>query len=195
MIDIIPIPKSGDLGYTTKYRGISLTSISAKITNKKILNRIQPQLNPHLRPNQNGFRPGRSKTSHILGLRRIIEGVKRNDFKAIINFVDFNKAFDSIHRVRTMKIFSAYGIPVVIVKANSVLYDDTKATLLAPDDETDLFAILAGVLQGHTLAPYLFTIVVIDYVMRQAVANKSEELGFRLHIRRSRRTPSKIITA
>ena len=154
LIDIITIPKSGDLGYTTNYRGISLTSIAAKITNKMMLNRIQPQLDPHLRPNQNGFRPGRTTTSHILALRRIIEEVKRNNLKAIITFVDFKKAFDSIHRGKMMKILRAYGIPEVLVNAISVLYEDTKAKVLTPDGETDLFTILAGVLQGDTLAPY-----------------------------------------
>ena len=41
-----------------------------------ILNRIQPYIDPILRPNQKGFRSGRSTTSHILHLRRLFEGVK-----------------------------------------------------------------------------------------------------------------------
>ena len=53
----------------TDYRGIMLTTIAAKMTNKMILNRIQPEIDKHLRPNQNGFRPGRSTTVHILALR------------------------------------------------------------------------------------------------------------------------------
>ena len=73
VINIIPLPKSGDLGFTTNYRGISLTSIASKVMNKMLLNRIQPHLDPHLRPNQNGFRPKRSTTAHILALRIIIE--------------------------------------------------------------------------------------------------------------------------
>ena len=79
VIDIIPIPKSGDLGHTTNYRAISLTSIACKIKKKMTLKRIQPHLDPLLPANQNVFRPGRSTTSHILGTRRIIEGVERNN--------------------------------------------------------------------------------------------------------------------
>ena len=74
-IDMIPLPKTGDLSDTGNYRGISLSSIVARFVNKMILNRIQPKLDQHLRPNQNGFRPGRSTTAHILELRRLIEGV------------------------------------------------------------------------------------------------------------------------
>ena len=47
------------------------------------------------------------------------------------------------------------------------------AKVLTPDGETELFEILAGVLQGDTLAPYLFAIV-IDYCMRQAIGDDAE---------------------
>ena len=56
---------------------ISLSSQVAKIVNKMILNRILPKIDSHLRPNQNGFGPGKSTTSHILSLRRLIEEVKK----------------------------------------------------------------------------------------------------------------------
>lgn len=39
-----------------------------------------------------------------------------------------------------------------------------------------LFEILAGVLQGDTLAPYLF-IIVLDYVMRMAVRGDKDLLS------------------
>ena len=54
------------------------------------------------------------------------------------------------------------------------------------DGETDYFEILAGGLQGDTLAPYLFAIV-IDYITRKAVESKATELGFALRPRRSKR--------
>ena len=40
-LNIIPIPKSGDLSDTNNYRGISLSSIVSKTFNKMILNRIK----------------------------------------------------------------------------------------------------------------------------------------------------------
>ena len=61
--------------------------------NRVILNQIQPKVDPYLRPNQNGFRPGRSTTAHILGLRRLIEGVKERNLKAALAFIHFKKAF------------------------------------------------------------------------------------------------------
>ena len=86
--NLIPIPKSGDLSEYGNYRGIMLTVVAAKLTNKMILNRIQPEIEKHLRPNQNEFQPGRSTTAHILALRRLIESVKSNNLKSIVTFVD-----------------------------------------------------------------------------------------------------------
>ena len=108
--NIVPFPKSGNLEDVGNYRGIALSAIAAKMTNKMILNRIQPHIDPILCPNQNGFRTGRSTTSHILALRRLIEGVKSHNLKVIIIFVDFKKVFDSINRVTILHILEAYGI-------------------------------------------------------------------------------------
>ena len=69
----------------------------------------------------------------------------------------------------------------------------TPAVVLSPDGETDAFEILAGVLQGDTLAPYLF-ILVLDYVMRVAIGNDEDMLGFTVTPRKSRRHPAKVIT-
>ena len=74
---IVPITKKGDLSKANNYRGISLTSIAAKTFNRLILNQCRPHIEPLLRPNQNGFRAERSTTSHILALRRLIEGINR----------------------------------------------------------------------------------------------------------------------
>ena len=189
---IQPIPKSGDLSNVGNYRGIALSAIAAKLVNKMLLNRIQPVLDPLLRPNQNGFRPGRSTAAHILALRRVIEGVYSQNRKAIIVFVDFKKAFDSIHRGKMLEILRKYGVPDKIVKAVEQLYLGTFASVLSPDGETDKFEIKAGVLQGDTLAPYLFAIVV-DYAMRQAIRNK-EDLGFMIQPSRSSQYPAVCIT-
>ena len=87
-----------------------------------ILNRIQPFINPLLRNNQNGFRPGRSTTTHIHALRRVIIGIKSHNMKAIITFVDFRKAFVSINISRMFKILSACCIPRVILDMIPVLH-------------------------------------------------------------------------
>ena len=62
----------------------------------------------------------------------------------------------------------------------------------SPDGDTDFFDISAGVLQGDTLAPYIF-IICLDYVLRKAL-DKNNELGFTLAKRKSKRYPAMKIT-
>ena len=63
---ILPFHKKGDLGLAKKYRGITLTSIAAKIYNTLLRNRIEPKIHNILRKNQNAFRRNRSTTSQSL---------------------------------------------------------------------------------------------------------------------------------
>ena len=191
--NIIPLPKSGNMSVYDNYRGIALSAITAKLTNRMMLNRIQPVLDPHLRPNQNGFRPGRSTTAQILALRRILQGVRARNLPAVITFLDFKKAFDSIHRGKMLKILRAYGIPEELVNAIGKMYENTRARVITPDGPTEVFEILAGVLQGDTLAPFIFAIM-IDYAMRQAISDQQEMLGFTIKARKSRRIPPIVIS-
>ena len=62
----------------------------------------------------------------------------------------------------------------------------------SPDRDTDYFDIVAGVLQGDTLAPYLF-IICLDYELRKSI-DKIKENGFEVTKKRSRRYPAKTIT-
>ena len=62
----------------------------------------------------------------------------------------------------------------------------------SPDGDTEYFDIVAGVLQGDTLAPYLF-IVCLDYVLRTSI-DKIRENGFELTKKRSKRYPARTIT-
>ena len=72
---ILPFPKKGDLGLAKNYRGITLTSIAAKIYDALLRNRIEPKIDNILRKNRNGFRRNRSTTLQILTICRILEGV------------------------------------------------------------------------------------------------------------------------
>ena len=60
---ILPSPKKGDLGLAKNYRGITFTSIAAKIYNALLRNHIEPKIDNILRKNQNVFRRNRSTTS------------------------------------------------------------------------------------------------------------------------------------
>ena len=85
-----------------------------------------------------------------------------------------------------------YGIPTETIEAIKVLYTNTRSSIISPDGETESFDILSGILQGDTLAPFWF-IIVIDYIMRIFVDTMKEN-GLLYQPRRSSRHPDLFIT-
>ena len=49
-----------------------------------------------------------------------------------------------------------------------MLYKNTKVKVRSPDGDPDFFDIVVGVLQGDTLAPYLF-IICLDYILFMSI--------------------------
>ena len=82
----------------------------------------------------------------MLVFLRLIEGIKDKNLSPIIIFIDFKKAFDTIHRSKLIRILQAYGVPERLVRVIEVMYMDTKAKMLSTDGENELFEIFAGVL-------------------------------------------------
>ena len=107
-------------------------------------------------------------------------------------FVDFTKAFDSIHGGKMEQILLAYSIPKETVAAITILYRNTKVKVHSLDGDTEYFDIAEGVLKGDMLAQYLF-IICLDYMLRTSI-DKIRENGFELTKKRSRRYPAKTTT-
>ena len=72
-----------------------------------------------------------------------------------------------------------------------ILYKNTKSMVRSPDGDTELFNILAGVLQGDTLEPFLF-VICLGYLVRISI-DKCNDYGLTLELARSRRFPTKKI--
>ena len=90
------------------------------------------------------------------------------------------------------RVSMSYGLPKETVAAITTLYKNAKVKVRSPDGDTEYFNIVAGVLRGDTLDPYLF-IICLDYVLRTSI-DKIRENGFELMEKRSRRYPAKTIT-
>ena len=66
------------------------------------------------------------------------------------------------------QILLPHGIPKETVASITFLYRNTIVKVRSPDGDTEYFDIVAGILQGDTLAPYLF-IICLDYVLRTSI--------------------------
>ena len=142
---ILPFPKD-DLRLAKKCRDITLISIAAKIHNALLRNRTEPKIDNILSKNQNVFRRNRSTTSKILTNRRILEGVRSKNLQATLSFVNFTKAFGTMHREKMEQILLAYGLPKETVAAIMMLYRNIEIKACSPDGDKDYFDIVAEIL-------------------------------------------------
>ena len=75
-----------------------------------------------------------------------------------------------------VQILPAYGLSKETVASIMILYKNTKVKVRLSDGDTDFFDIVAGVLQGDTLALYLFIISVHNLpILRTSKVDRSNE--------------------
>ena len=110
---LVKLPKKGDLGLCKNWRGIMLLSVPSKVLTRIILERLKDAIDEQLRPEQAGFRKDKSCTDQIATLRIIIEQSLEWQSPLYMNFIDFQKAFDSIDRETIWKLLQHYGIPPI----------------------------------------------------------------------------------
>ena len=167
--EMVLVHKKGDVSDLNNFRGIVILHAVVKLYMAMIHMRLACKLDKHLRPNQNGFRAGRSTIEHILAVRRLIEESQRSQSAQLhVLFLDFAKAFDSVKWSQLWAILRAYRVPERIISAVRSLYIGSSARVRTKDGLSDPFQFHAGVKQGCVLSPLLF-ILVIDFVMRRAV--------------------------
>ena len=177
MNTIVPVYKKDDRSNVNNYRGISLMSIVAKTYNKVLLNRIYNPINEILGENQAGFRKHRSTVEQVHVIERIIEDGIINEKPYFIIFVDFQKAFDSIDRKIMWEILRNMGVPDKMIKAISCLYAETKSKVLVNGQLSNELKTKTGIIQGDTLSPFLF-VIVMDYIFK-LIAPKSKGTGYK----------------
>ena len=93
---LVKLAKKADLSKCDNYRGITLLSIPGKVFNRVILNRVKAATDAKLRDEQAGFRKNRSTLDQIATLRIILEQSQEWNSDIIVNFIDYEKAFDSL---------------------------------------------------------------------------------------------------
>ena len=166
--------------------------MAAKIYNALLRNRIEPKIDNILRKKQNGFRRNRSTTSQILTIRRILEGVRA---KKPAGDITICRHYQGL-RFHTQREVGTNPSSIRPTKRKRSSNNDSLQKHQSESTFTrwrhEYFDIVAGVLQGDTLSPYLF-IIGLDYVLRTSI-DKIRENGFERTKKRSRRYPAKTIT-
>lgn len=173
---IVKIPKKGALTDCNNWRGITLLSVPSKILAKIIIQRISNAVDDKLRKEQAGFRKHRGCIDQIFALRNIIEQCIEWQRQLYVNFVDFEKAFDSIHRESLWKILRNYGIPCKLVHLIKSFYNNFRCSVGHSDT---FFDVKTGVRQGCVMSAVLFNLA-IDWVMRKTTEDSPRGIRWSL---------------
>lgn len=169
---LVTLPKKGDLSKCQNWRGITLMSTPCKILGSILIERIKKELDGKLRPEQAGFRSGRRTSDQIFILKNVIEQCQEWQAPLYMNFVDFEKAFDSVHRETLWKIAAHYGVPKKLINIMKQLYKNTEVSVVNGDIQTDWIRIISGVKQGCNMSGFLF-ILVLDWVMNKCAEGQN----------------------
>ena len=169
---LVKLPKKGDMQECKNYRGVMLLSVPGKVLNRIILDRLKTGVDAKLRDHQAGFRKDRSCTDQIAKLRIIVEQSMEWDSSLYINFVDYEKAFDSLDRDTLWKLLQHYGIPEKCIYLIRSSYEDMACRVIHAGQLTDSFMVKTGVRQGCLLSPFLF-LLAIDWIMKKTTKKRN----------------------
>ena len=140
--------KKGNLSDCNNWRGITLLSSPGKAFCSVLLNRLKDKIDRILRQEQAGFRSERSCGEQIFTLRNIIEQSLEFQSPLLINYIDFKKAFDSIHRESLWSIVRSYGVPEKYINIFKSLYRKSTCCVKTKNGNIIMFDILTRVRRG-----------------------------------------------
>ena len=86
-------------------------------------------------------------------MRIIVEQSIECNSSLYVNFVDYEKAFDSLYRESLWKILRHYGVPMKLVNMMKNSYEGMSCRVIHDGQLTKNFEIRTGVRQGCLLSP------------------------------------------
>ena len=130
-----------------------------------MLERLRSAVDGSLRDHQAGFRQARSCADQIATLHIIVEQSIEWNSSLYINFVDYQKAFDSLDCPFLWKLLAHYGILQKFINIIKNSYEGTTCKVIHEGHLSESFEVKTGVRQGCLLSPFLF-LLAIYWIMK-----------------------------
>ena len=198
-MQIVSIPKKGDLQLCDNWRDISLLDVVGKIFTRIMQERLQTIADRVLPESHCGLRKGGGCTDLIFVAREMIEKAEEHNDALFILFVDLQKAYNSVPRQALWQVLEKCGVPPTMLHIIRSFHEGMCAELRIGNTTTDSIEVQNGLRRGCTMAPTLFNIyfsaVVADWRSRCPQAGVSIKFRHGRKLVGDRTTKSRLINS
>jgi exonuclease III len=157
---ITSLHKTGDRTNPEQYRPITLLNTDYRVLAKVLANRLLRCMGTLISPEQSAFVRGRHIGNGVMLLQLLPHVMARQRHAgAVVAFMDFKKAYDTVNRAFLLRILSEFGVGAGFIKWVSMLLSDTRALAVVNGFFSSKAHFGAGVRQGCPLAPLLYLFV------------------------------------
>ena len=138
------------------YRPITLLNCDVKLVAKVMVLRLGQPLDTVIDPTQTAFVPGRWIGDNVLFHLEEIDYVTATNTSACVVGIDYNKAYDRVHRGWLQRCMEALAVPAPAQRWISLLLEGSRAQIIYNGFLSRAFPVLAGCAQGSPLSPLLY---------------------------------------
>lgn len=115
---------------------------------------------------QNGFQKGRACTDASFTVKLFMEKRIEHNLEMQGCFIDLEKAYDYVNRIKLFEILEQYGLPGKLIQVIKNLYKSTKIQIRIDEETSECAEINKGVRQGSLLSCTLFNLY-MDKIIRE----------------------------
>ncbi|VDO75888.1 unnamed protein product [Schistosoma curassoni] len=140
---------------------------------------MKDSVDAQLRDQQAAFRKDRSCTDETATLRIIVEQSVEWKSPLYINFIDYEKVFNSVDRRTLWKLLRHYGVSEKIVNIIRNSYNGLQCEVVHGGQLTYTYQVRTGVRLGCLLHPFL-SLLVADWIMKTSTSEGNTEYNGQL---------------
>ena len=142
------------------WRPISLLNTDYKIATKCIAERLKSVISKLINKDQTGFLKDRYIEENIRNVLDIMQNCDENNQDAMLLFLDFEKAYDSIEWPFLIKTMRYFNLSESMIQWVQTFYNQSTSCVINNGYTTKFFDLHRGMRQGCPLSAYLFLLCV-----------------------------------